>query len=79
MRTYKKVCKLPAGRPRLREQFRDCGLQQFVGEQKAWFERHAMNATRIGFRLDRNVLDRLVEKPVDIFLENVGDYLHQFL
>jgi hypothetical protein len=37
------------------------------------------DATRAGLRLDRNVLKRLVEKPVDVFLEYVGDDLHQFL
>jgi hypothetical protein len=69
--------KLAAGGAGLCEQLRDCRLQQFLGEQEARFERHAAHRRHGYCGLDYVVLQRLVEKPVDVLLENTCHNLDQ--
>jgi hypothetical protein len=76
VRPDQQVRELPPGRSRLAEEFRDGELQQAFGEQEARFQRHAADGC-LGCRIDRGFVQRLVQEPVDVLLEDLGDDAQQ--
>src|SRR5690606_20739801 len=68
--TNQKVRELPPGRARLRQQFGYRGLQKGGRKEETRFERYAFYPAAPWCGLDRFFLQRFVEKPADLFLED---------
>jgi len=78
VRTNKQVGELATRRSGLCEQLRNGELQQRLGKQEARFERHTNDGG--GRRsVDSIVIKRFIEKPLRLFLEDLGNDLEQTL
>ena len=70
----KQVGKLASGHAGLREQFRKRDLQNFVGEKKAWLQRHAADAAALPLVRDGDPSFRdIAEEPIHILLKHRRD------
>jgi hypothetical protein len=70
VRADQQMCEVPTGGPGLRQQLRDRGLQQLLGEQESRLERHARHAAGALPGRDRRVVRSAVEKPPRLALKD---------